>query len=97
MIMLAVWVAFWTWITPLHDWFENGAGISAFAAACLWLRASRVKIPNDQISFAHPIFEKTILDIARRQSRWNAWAAGFSALAAFLTFLGVGTTTFFHW
>lgn len=94
--MWGIWVAFWTAITPWHNTFETGAGITAFLAACLWLRASLVRIPHAGIAFVHPHFEQAILDITRRQSRWNAWAAAFSAVTAFLTTLGVGTTTFWH-
>jgi hypothetical protein len=94
--MLGYWQTLWVWLAPWNFWFNIGAAVSALLAAVFWLCASQVRMPPNGLEFAHPYFERAILDMARKQNRRNSWAAGFSAIAAFLTALAVSTTTFWH-
>jgi hypothetical protein len=94
--MTYYWQALWIALAPWNFWFNIGAAISAILAAFLWLGASQVKMPHDGIVFVHPTYERAILELMTRQNKWNSWAALMSALAAFLTALGVSTTTFWH-
>ena len=88
------WVFFWQLITPYHNWFDWTAAASSLFAAFFWLRASLVKMPGGPIHLVHPHFEVAIMEVTSRQSRLNAWAAGFAALAAFISALGMGTAKF---
>jgi hypothetical protein len=65
-----------------EHWLQFGSGICALIAAVVWWKASRSKVP-------HPItFDNidTFSNSAVRQSRLNALAALFAAIAALLQF-----------
>jgi hypothetical protein len=42
-------------------------------------------MPGGPIHLVHPHFEEAVLAVTKRQSRLNAMAAGFAAVAAILT------------
>ena len=70
---------------------QIGSVACAFAAAIIWWRASRKKVPSEltqtRVEAMHgdivPVLDKLMVAIAS-QSRLNALAAGFAAVAAIL-------------
>ncbi len=76
-------------LAPYKFWFDLAAVISAALTAYLWWKASLVKMPDGPIAMVHPQFEFAVMDVTRTQSKWNAWAAKASAVAAALTGLSV--------
>jgi hypothetical protein len=88
-----------TFIEPLSAWkfwLDMASAVCAFGAALFWLRASLVKGPGEvRHAFHLPLegsWEGDVPDAVTamaKQSRLNAWAAGFAAVAAMLTALSV--------
>jgi hypothetical protein len=88
-----------TFIEPLamwKFWIDMASAACALGAALFWLRASLVKGPTEvRHAFHLPHegpWEGDVPDAVKamaKQSRLNAWAAGFAALAAVLTALSV--------
>lgn len=84
---------------PLAPWkfyIDVGSAICAFIAAAFWLRASLVRTPAQLRHFVHmPLegpFQGDVAKVAAgvaKQSKLNAWAAGFAATAAVLTGISV--------
>ena len=84
---------------PLAPWkfyVDVAAAAFAFIAASFWLRASLIKTPSELSLFQHlPLdgsFEGDVAKVAAgigKQSRLNAWAAGFTAVAAVLTGISI--------
>jgi hypothetical protein len=73
-----------------EHWFQFASGVFAVIAAVIWFLASRVRGPSE-LTQQHlpsvqgdsfPILDRLMKDVAR-QSRRNATAAFFAALAAF--------------
>jgi len=77
-------------ICTVEHWFQFASGVFAMIAAIIWLLASRLRAPSE-LTQRHvldvqgdiiPILDRLMKAVAS-QSRMNAWAALFAALAAF--------------
>lgn len=83
-------------LAPWKFIIDIAAAACAFVAAVCWLRASLVKMPKELRHLFHMTrqgpFEGDVADIFKgvlEQSRWNAYAAMFAAVAAILTGISV--------
>lgn len=82
-------------LAPVKAWVDGGSAVAAFAAAVFWFWASVIKQEMPRQGFELPPTGvshgdiATLLVVIRKQSRLNAWAAGFAGVAAGLTGLSV--------
>jgi hypothetical protein len=78
----------WDDLCPLEHWLQIGAVVCGIAAAALWFWASRTKVPafsreEMQATYSTPVPALvTLVGLINRQSKLNALAALFAALAA---------------
>lgn len=66
------------------SWMQLAAALSGGSAALLWLRASLVRMPSTAFNEMPMNNMGQISRAYWRQSRWNAAAAIFTAIAAIL-------------